>query len=361
MHDVSLEHLRSYAVARSLHAPCSLADALERAGFVQADPIRAPAVAQDLELRHRVLDYRAGDLEAAYASLPIEEDYFVNYGFVTRALHAMMHPRTPRRAWSATEKKRAAAVLEFVRERGVVHPREVDAHFAHGRVRNWWGGQSSASTQLLDGMHYRGILRVCGRKAGIRLYAPRDPVEPPAAPERAHDALVDAIVERYAPLPEASLRQLLTHLGLGAPQWRTQKQAAFARAKTRLASTLVNGVRWYWPEGEDPRDAKWQCDERVRWLAPFDPVVWDRRRFELLWGWAYRFEAYTPKAKRVRGYYALPMLWRDRVIGWANASVADGALSVELGYAIRVKKERALLRAIDEERAQMASFLRVSE
>ena len=54
-------------------------------------------------------------------------------------------------------------------------------------------------------------------------------------------------------------------------------------------------------------------EDRVRLLAPFDPVVWDRRRFELFWGWDYRFEAYTPPAKRRFGYYALPLLWRDDV------------------------------------------------
>ena len=62
----------------------------------------------------------------------------------------------------------------------------------------------------------------------------------------------------------------------------------------------------------------------MRLLAPFDPVVWDRRRFEILWGWAYRFEAYTPAAKRTLGYYALPLLWRDRVIGWGNLAVREG-------------------------------------
>ena len=51
--------------------------------------------------------------------------------------------------------------------------------------------------------------------------------------------------------------------------------------------------------------------DEVRLLAPFDPVVWDRRRFEVFWGWAYRFEAYTPAPKRVRGYYALPLMWGD--------------------------------------------------
>ncbi len=69
----------------------------------------------------------------------------------------------------------------------------------------------------------------------------------------------------------------------------------------------------------------------MRLLAPFDPVVWDRRRFELLWGWAYRFEAYTPAPKRIRGYYAMPLLWRDQVIGWGNLAVQDGALQTELG------------------------------
>ena len=70
----------------------------------------------------------------------------------------------------------------------------------------------------------------------------------------------------------------------------------------------------------------------MRLLAPFDPVVWDRRRFELFWGWAYRFEAYTPAPKRKLGYYALPLLWRDRVIGWGNLSVKNGDLQADFRY-----------------------------
>ena len=60
---------------------------------MQADPIRSPARAQDLTLRHRVADYRAGDLEGRYHKLGIQEDFFINYGFVTSALHSLMHPR----------------------------------------------------------------------------------------------------------------------------------------------------------------------------------------------------------------------------------------------------------------------------
>ncbi|MDE2299625.1 MAG: winged helix DNA-binding domain-containing protein, partial [Burkholderiales bacterium] len=160
---ITLDDLRRYAVARTLFAPTTLGRAIARLGFVQADPIRAPARAQDLTLRHRVKNYRAGDLERRYARLGVEEDFFVNYGFLPRAHHALMHPRTPRTVWSPARWKQAHAVLAFVAERGEAHPREVDAHFAHGKVANWFGGSTNASTQLLDGMHYRGLLRIARR------------------------------------------------------------------------------------------------------------------------------------------------------------------------------------------------------
>jgi uncharacterized protein YcaQ len=88
-------------------------------------------------------------------------------------------------------------------------------------------------------------------------------------------------------------------------------------------------------------------------------VVWDRRRFELLWGWAYRFEAYTPAARRTLGHYALPLLWGDRVVGWGNATLVDKArLRVEIGLVDpRLGREPALAAAIDDELARMAEFL----
>ncbi len=82
----TLRDLRRFAVSRSLFGPTTLERAIDTLGFVQADPIRAPARAQDLTLRPRVDGYRAGDLERRYASLDVEEDVFINYGFVTRRL-----------------------------------------------------------------------------------------------------------------------------------------------------------------------------------------------------------------------------------------------------------------------------------
>ena len=96
----------------------------------------------------------------------------------------------------------------------------------------------------------------------------------------------------------------------------------------------------------------------MRLLAPFDPVVWDRRRFELLWGWAYRFEAYTPASNRRRGYYALPLLWRDQVIGWGNVSTRNGQLEAAFGYAGgHPPRGRAFARELDAELDRMRTFL----
>src|SRR4051812_11328188 len=355
----TLDDLRRFAVTRSLFPPATLKRALDRLGFVQADPIRAPARAQDLTLRHRVSGYRAGDLERRYAALRIEEDVFINYGFVTPAVHALMHPRAGIRTWSASQRKRVDAILDFVRARGTAHPRHVDEHFSHGTVTNYWGGSSNATTHLLDQMHYHGLLRVNRREGGIRVYAARDTIgslDLKADRAARVDALVDVAVNAYAPLPSRTLSYVVARLQYAVPQWRRELKPALQRARARLSHAAVEGIEWYWPVGESagletPADT-------VRFLAPFDPVVWDRRRFELLWGWAYRFEAYTPVPKRQRGYYALPLLWRDRVIGWGNVSVKDGELIADLGYIdARPPRDRIFKRELDAELTRMREFL----
>ena len=145
-----------------------------------------------------------------------------------------------------------------------------------------------------------------------------------------------------------------------------------------MPNVRVDGIDWYWPATESPiriagrralpalaggGDSDGEAggaedDGEVRLLAPFDPVVWDRRRFELFWGWAYRFEAYTPAARRVRGYYALPLLWRDQVIGWGNVALSDGQLTLAGGYVGgRAPREPAFRRGLDAEMERIRRFL----
>jgi hypothetical protein len=256
--------------------------------------------------------------------------------------------------------RNAGDVLAFIRERGPTHPRAVEARFAHGRVTNWFGGTSNAATQLLDGMHYRGLLRVRRRDGGTRVYeAIEHAVLDESASARAvrADTLLDLVVRLYAPLPSASLGYLTSLLINGSHQLRAELKDSLARVRATLPGVQLDGTTWFWPADEKPRSRRYAPDDRVRLLAPFDPIVWDRRRFALLWGWTYRFEAYTPAPRRIFGYYALPLLWRDRVVGWATASVVDGRLRIVPGYANGVPREPAFRRELAAERERMAEFL----
>jgi uncharacterized protein YcaQ len=246
---MTIQELRARAVAHSLFKPTSLKAAVMRLGFVQADPIRSPARAQDLILRHRVKGYKAGDLERGFPSLDMEEDVLYAYGFVHRRIWELLHPRK-----SARLSKLEKNVLDAVLQAGPTHPATLQEAHGRKRVINAWG----------DGLEY---------------------VSP-------------------------------------------SQQNRF--------------------DSQEPI---------VRFLAPFDPLVWDRRRFEHLWGWAYRFEAYTPPTKRVRGYYAMPLLWRDDIIGWANANVRDGKLNMDVGFAKEQPRDAAFRHAIEEECKRLRAFL----
>ena len=355
-----LEQLRRYGIARSLFKPTSLQQAIARLGFVQADPIRVPARAQDLILAQRVKNYRAGELERRYPHLAIEEDCFVNYGFLPRETLTLMHPRMAPRGWNSRMQARAQEVLAFVRERGRTHSKDVRARFQHGRIKGYWGSDLNASTHLLDGLHYRGLLRVVRREAGTRIYQaiehPPQDDSPEARLARA-GRLLDIVVQLYAPLSAASFGHLCGLLRYGAPHLAAEVREIRAQAKSRYAHALVDGLLWFWPQGENPMAARHQVDDRLRFLAPFDPVVWDRRRFQSFWGWEYKLEAYVPSHKRRMGHYAMPMLWGQEVLGWANLKVVDGRLRHELGFVGPRPRGGAFQQAVDEALQQMHEFL----
>jgi uncharacterized protein YcaQ len=111
----TLARLRAYAVARSLRPAASIVDAVAALGFVQLDPIRAPARAADLILRQRVEGYRAGDLDRAYPALPLAEDHVHVYGVVPQATLRLLHNAgsAPR---GAAYKRELAAEVDRLRE-----------------------------------------------------------------------------------------------------------------------------------------------------------------------------------------------------------------------------------------------------
>ncbi len=352
--------LRRRAIQGSLLPQTTLGRALSASGFVQADPIRAPARAQDLILRHRVAGYRMGDLERRFARLGLEEDFLYAYGFMPRDTVRLLHPRHDPDSDDGRHRPTglAAEVLAFVRDRGITHPADLEARFGSERAVNGWGGFSKATTRALQGLHYHGLLRVARRRDGIRIYEATSPHPEPLAPADRSRRLVLLVLRILAPMPETSVAATFGLLNRGAPglgAWRATMQAMLKSGEVECE--VVEGVRYLWPAGHSaaPRRAG---PREVRFLAPFDPIVWDRRRFEHLWGWAYRFEAYTRPEKRQYGYYALPLLWGDDVIGWANVSAPAGRLDIDAGFVGARPRDPAFRHAFDAETARMEQFLR---
>jgi uncharacterized protein YcaQ len=326
--------------------------------------MRAPARAQDLILAHRVKNYRAGELERRYPRLAVEEAFFINYGFLPRETLALLHPRGAPRVWdtwNATMQARADEVLAFVRRHGHTCPGDVQAHFDHGRIKRW-GAHLNVSNHLLEGLHYRGLLRVVRRTAGTRVYQSVEyPLQDDSPVVRLARAghLLDILVQLYAPLPAASLGYLRTLLRHGVSHLAAEVRQLEEHAKSRYSHARVDDRLWFWPHDENPVAARHSVDSKLRFLAPFDPIVWDRRRFQLLWGWEYKLEAYVPAPKRRMGYYAMPMLWGDQMLGWVNLKVVDGRLQHELGFAGPRPRGRAFQLALDEALQQMQEFLRL--
>jgi uncharacterized protein len=346
---LTIRSLRCHAINQSLFEPTTLQGAIDRLGFVQADPIRSPARAQDLILRHRVDDYRAGDLERDYATLDVEEDYLYAYGFLSRSVWQLLHPRKTS-ALRTFEKK----VLTMVRALGETHPRVLEAHLGRRRVVNAWGGYSKATTNALEWLHWRGLLRIARRERGIRIYHPMAAVGGESTPAARLRQLVMVYANIFAPSPEKNLQSVIArHRELG----NTRKCVSELIDESMLRRETVDGISYVWPAGPSAIPAA--IARRVRFMAPFDPLIWDRWRFEHLWGWPYRFEAYTPVKKRVRGYYAMPMLWQDAMVGWANVTGVRGAgdLDVQIGFVGKRPRGQEFTRELDAEIERLRQFL----
>ena len=321
---VSLEEARRIAVRAQLldGSATDLANTVRRLGYIQLDPISTVAPPQLLVPWSRLGPYDPAELDRL---LWEERRLFEWSAFVwpiedlplVRA--RMRRRRSGKYAWErrGTEFLQANArykqhVLRELERNGPLLSRELaDDSVRTWKSHGWWGNRNVAV--MLELLHGRGLVAVVGRKNGQRLWD---------------------LAERWYPeeLEKVSLREA---------------DRILADRRFRALGVRQAGGDWEaHPEASDG-----PIPDRATLLSPFDRLVHDRDRAEALFGFRYRLEMYVPKAKREYGYYVLPILVGDRLVGRAEPRFDRKTRTLELLGAWGDTSR------LDEALASLATFL----
>src|SRR4051812_9177264 len=250
--------------------------------------------------------------------------------------HRMRHFGAKGHEWTGMRHRPelAGSLLQEVGARGACTSRELDDGLP--RVREDWGWNWSETKKALEYLFFSGELAVAGRNSAFeRMYDLPERVLPRAVLELPEPTIAEAHVElvRRAAASHgvATVADLRDYYRMGVAETRTAVGSLVEAGE--LVPVRVDGWRqpaYLHRSARVPRGV-----DAAALLSPFDPVVWERRRTEELFGFRYRIEIYVPGHRRVHGYYVLPFLLGDRLVARVDlkADRPGGALVVKGAYA----------------------------
>jgi uncharacterized protein len=257
---------------------------VRRLGFLQIDPISTVAPPQRLVLWSRLGSHDQTELDR----LLWEERKLFEWGAFIWPIEdfPLIRARMRRRRGKAKWEQRGAEflrtnarfkqhLLRELEERGPLLSREIEADLMVSRDSHpWWG--SRKVTLMLELLEGRGVVAIVGRRGKQRVWD---------------------LAERWYPEAESV-------------SWPEARELL---AEKRFRALGVKYEKGEWRTHPDAEDGP--VPKRVTFLSPFDRLIHDRNRTEALWNFYYRLEMYVPKPKREYGYYVLPVLRGDRLIG----------------------------------------------
>ena len=266
----------------------SVLETVRRLGSLQIDPIATVATPQRLVLWSRLGPYDPAELDRL---LWEDKKLFEWRAFIYPIEDLPLIRALTREPWSHLKRDQWAKqflqeqaglrryVLRELERRGPLPSRELEHDAARFDERTVWWGTRAQLTWMLELLHRRGRIAVAGRLDGQRLWD-----------------LAERVWPEMETVPLREARKLLVE-----------------KRRRALGVWSENGAwRAYADIPDDP------VPDRVTLLSPFDRLIKDRDRLEALWGFYYRLEMYVPKAKREYGYYVLPLLVGDRLVGRAE-------------------------------------------
>jgi uncharacterized protein YcaQ len=352
VHELTKAQARRIAVrAQVLDAPrpTELLTVVQRLTLLQIDPTAAIAPSADLVAWSRL----GSAYEPAHLQHALEQDRMLfEHNALIRPMSdlglylagaADWPSYQSTRAWLRANDRFRRDVLDLLGSSGPLASRDIPDTSVLPWASTGWTNNRNV-TQMLELLMMRGEVAIAGRVGRERLWG---------LPERVYPA--DVVVPSVDEAERIKNERRLASLGIARQKGRAMPMEPIHVGEAGEPA-VVEGIKGEWRV--DPAQLVDDFEGRTALLSPFDRLVHDRMRAEELFGFEYTLEMYKPAAKRRWGYYALPILHEDRLVGKLDA-IADRKASVLRVHAIHedVKFTRAMTKAVEAELDDLASWL----